>query len=338
MKSEKTELIGLDWGTSSLRAYRLGRSGTTLDQRCFAQGVMNLPFVPNQPKEQREELFQTIFEEACGDWALTSPNAPIIACGMVGSSQGWWDVPYLQIPLPLSRLGAALTMVQDKRGHVIRVVPGLIQSDGFINVMRGEETQVLGSLSSAFEEFPSSEVKSGMEILVGMPGSHSKWVYVRQDCIIHFETFMTGELYDALCSHTILGRTMIHGGQVDFQAFYRGIQAVNSATGEAGVMSSIFSVRALGLVGELAPTAQPDYLSGLLIGHEIAAVLSLANNRTKTLRQHPDLILLAGNSHLCDRYIRVFASYGGPNVYFTANASERGLWNLAVQAGLVARD
>jgi 2-dehydro-3-deoxygalactonokinase len=334
-QTQETELIGLDWGTSSLRAYRFGRSGFTLAQRCFALGVKNLASLSDQTPQQRKQLFQTAFEEACGDWVSRSPNVPIIACGMIGSAQGWSEVPYLEVPLPMSRLGAALITIHDKQGHDIRIVPGLIQKDGITNVMRGEETQLSGCLNIAFKKIPAMQIPSGIDILIGMPGSHSKWAYVRDDRILHFETFMTGELYDALCSHTILAHTMVRSESTDYLAFDRGIQAVKTDIGDAGLLSSVFSVRTLGLTRELSPTEQPEYLSGLLIGHEIAALLSLNSSRTKVLQKQPELILLAGDSSLCARYIRGLASYGHTNVRFAANASERGLWSVAVQGGLI---
>ncbi|MGC8035481.1 2-dehydro-3-deoxygalactonokinase, partial [Salmonella enterica] len=83
----------------------------------------------------------------------------------------------------------------------------------------------------------------------------------------HFDTFMTGEVYGALCGHTILGRTMQKTEVADDEAFLRGAGVARTAQGKSGVLSNIFSSRTLGLTGELAAEAQPDYLSGLLIGH-----------------------------------------------------------------------
>ena len=96
-----TRLIALDWGTSSLRAYRLGDTGQVLEARRSDGGIMAL-------KERGAAAFQKAFAEACGDWVSAAPAAPIVACGMVGSAQGWREAPYLPLPTSLDRLASAL--------------------------------------------------------------------------------------------------------------------------------------------------------------------------------------------------------------------------------------
>ncbi|MGS0758530.1 2-dehydro-3-deoxygalactonokinase, partial [Roseateles sp. GG27B] len=85
-------------------------------------------------------------------------------------------------------------------------------------------------------------------------------------------TFMTGEVYAALCAHTILGRTMQMSGDAESgadatnAAFLRGLEVAQTVEGRAGVLSTIFSTRTLGLTGVLNGAGQREYLSGLLIG------------------------------------------------------------------------
>ncbi|MNK38893.1 2-keto-3-deoxy-galactonokinase [compost metagenome] len=142
---------------------------------------------------------------------------------------------------------------------------------------------------------------------------------------------MTGEVYAALRGHTILGRTMADATSADMAAFERGVNVAGAPAGRAGVLSTIFSTRALGLTGELAPQSQADYLSGLLIGHEIAALADM-------LRQQGELprIVLCGDPVLCQRYILAMRHYGLGTPEQAQNATERGLWHLAVCGGLVA--
>jgi 2-keto-3-deoxy-galactonokinase len=270
--------------------------------------------------------FELAFDEACGDWLDAQPDLPVIACGMVGSAQGWREAAYCETPANVANLGNSLQTVVSLRGTRVHIVPGVIQRSRLPNVMRGEETQVLGVLQNL-------PIEAGADLLIGLPGSHSKWVDVVDGCITHFDTFMTGEVFAVLSEHSILGRTLKQGAPFDALAFDRGVQVAQSADGELGVLSTLFSARTLGLTGELSPTAQADYLSGLMIGHELAALASVQRRR----RNNPNLpsIILIGNAQLCARYSRALDACGFANVTLAEQATERGLWQLALAAGLI---
>ncbi|OPA83077.1 2-dehydro-3-deoxygalactonokinase [Pseudomonas fluorescens] len=311
----QAQLIALDWGTSSLRAYKLGPAGVVLEQRSLASGIMHLP------SEAREiagvlcsDGFELAFDAACGDWLEAEPGLPVIACGMVGSAQGWSEAAYRNTPVDVASLGQALHKVCSLRGVEVHIVPGVIEQVGLPNVMRGEETQVLGVL-------PGLET----EALIGLPGSHSKWVEVVGGRITHFDTFMTGEVFAVLSKHSLLGRTQKPSETFQADAFDRGVHVALSDEGERGVLSTLFSARTLGLTAQLLPEQQPDYLSGLLIGHELAGL----PDRAKHLP-----IILVGAAPLCARYQRALALCGFAHVSLAQEATERGLWQLAVAAGL----
>ncbi|QJI31951.1 2-dehydro-3-deoxygalactonokinase [Pseudomonas sp. ADAK18] len=316
----QAQLIALDWGTSSLRAYKLGPAGVVLERRALASGIMHLP---TEPREIAGVLcsngFELAFDAACSDWLDEQPTLPVIACGMVGSAQGWSEAAYRDTPADVATLGQALHVVRSLRGVDVHIVPGVIQRGGLPNVMRGEETQVLGVLQSLPLDVANRR-------LIGLPGSHSKWVEVVEGCITHFDTFMTGELFAVLSQHSILGRTQQPSAQFQAEAFDRGVRVALSADGQRGPLSTLFSARTLGLTGELAGHEQADYLSGLLIGHELLALNS---------NPQPDIVLV-GNTQLCTRYQRALALCGFSHVTLAQEATERGLWQLAVAAGLVA--
>ena len=282
--------------------------------------------------------FERAFEQACGDWVSAAPASPIIACGMVGSAQGWREAPYLEVPASLDELGRALTRVETGRGAVLHIIPGLIERGPLPDVMRGEETQVAGAIA---EPHPGGDRAAGDErtdLWIGLPGTHSKWVRVRDRRVVHFNTFMTGEVFAALCAHTILGRTMRPAATPDLDAFDRGVEVARSPQARAGVLSTMFSTRTLGLVGALAAEAQADYLSGLLVGHELAAVFALgAPGALGALGERPDGVVLAGSDALCQRYRRALAAFGHAPAAIAADATERGLWRVAASAGLVAQ-
>jgi 2-dehydro-3-deoxygalactonokinase len=311
----QARLIGLDWGTSSLRAYCFGTGGQVLDERELALGIMQV----------EANRFSEALDEACGDWRSANPGLPLIACGMIGSAQGWREAPYCPAPAGAPQLAERLLAVPLDAGGTLHIVPGILQNGALPNVMRGEETQVLGLLQALSEEV------QGLPLLIGLPGTHSKWVRAEGGCIEHFDTFMTGELYAAACAHTILARTQRPAEGFQPQAFDRGVAVALSDDGRLGVLATLFSARTLGLTGALAATDQADYVSGLMIGHEIASLVA-AN---ATLAQPSARIVLIGNAGLCQRYQRALHARGLSQVDIAAQATERGLWLLAAAAGLV---
>ncbi|WP_225774480.1 2-dehydro-3-deoxygalactonokinase [Pseudomonas sp. Marseille-Q5115] len=310
----QARLIGLDWGTSSLRAYRLGDSGQVLETRELALGIM-------QVAEQR---FDQALDEACGDWRADEPGLPLIACGMIGSAQGWREAPYCPAPAGAAEVARSLLSVPLDDGHTLHIIPGVLQNGRLPNVMRGEETQVFGLLDSLDAH------SSTQPLLIGLPGTHSKWVRSEEGCIRHFDTFMTGEIYAAVCAHTILGRTQQRPESFRAEAFDRGVAVALSGDGALGPLATLFSARTLSLTGALAPTDQSDYVSGLMIGHEIASLTA-----TFASAQGVPRIVLIGNGQLCQRYERALSAAGLADVHTAAQATERGLWLLAVAAGLV---
>lgn len=323
----QAQLIALDWGTTSLRAYKLAADGVVLEQRALSSGIMQLPKTPRIIHGREcADGFELAFDQACGDWLDAQPDLPVIACGMVGSAQGWREAAYCETPADVANLGKSLQTVVSLRGTTVHIVPGVIQRSRLPNVMRGEETQVLGVL----QQLPA---EAGADLLIGLPGSHSKWVEVVDGCITHFDTFMTGEVFAVLSEHSILGRTQQPSATFEAQAFDRGVQVALSADGELGVLSTLFSARTLGLTGELGPTLQADYLSGLMIGHELAALAAVQRQR----RNNPNLpsIVLIGNGQLCARYSRALDACGFARVTLAEQATERGLWQLARAAGLI---
>jgi 2-dehydro-3-deoxygalactonokinase len=288
---------------------------------------MQLPSAPRMIAGQLcADGFELAFDDACGDWLEAQPDLPVIACGMVGSAQGWREAAYRDTPANVANLGTSLKTLHSLRGVDVHIVPGVIERSRLPNVMRGEETQVLGVLQS----LPTG---AGDNLLIGLPGSHSQWVEVADGCIVHFDTFMTGELFAVLSEHSILGRTQQRGAAFDSEAFDRGVQVALSTDGDIGPLSTLFSARSLGLTGELNPTEQADYLSGLLIGHELVALASVQRRRRNST-QLPSIILI-GNSQLCARYSRALDTCGFAQVSLAEHATERGLWHLAEAAGLL---
>lgn len=304
-------LIALDWGSSQLRAYLLGDGGAVLAERHSADGASRL--AGGAP------AFEQALAALVSDW-WADGDLPVLACGMVGSAHGWREVPYAACPVALDSLHQQAGVVRLAGQRDVRIVPGLCwtPADGPPDVMRGEETQVLGLLAA------QAAWADGATLV--LPGTHSKWVSVRDGRVTDFATHMTGELFALLCAHSVLGRLMQPAAGFDTAAFQRGVRS-GASGGGAALGRWLFSVRTLGLFQALPPESLADYLSGLLIGSELGAALPGAA---------PDRpLVLAGEPVLCERYALALGLLGRTAALGPQAPAAAGLWRLARQAGWV---
>jgi 2-dehydro-3-deoxygalactonokinase len=307
--SNGAELIGLDWGSSSLRAMLIGANGAVLETRSSAQGASTL--------DGSAAAFVAVLDALIGDWRETVPQLPIWACGMVGSQHGWREVPYASCPTDAATLAeSALTVAWHDR--TVHLAAGLRceSAAGVPDVMRGEETQVLGALEL--------DPTLGERSCIVMPGTHSKWAQVADGSVRSFATHMTGEIFAVLRQHSVLGRLMPADSVATPQAFEAGVLAARSGAA-TGLLHQMFAVRTLGLTGRLAGAALPDYLSGLLIGHELHAGLYWRGRAQ--LGTAP--LLLVGEPALCQRYALALNLFDQAAVRVMPNTAAAGLWRLS---------
>jgi 2-dehydro-3-deoxygalactonokinase len=300
-------LIGIDWGTTSFRAYRISADGQVLDSRRAEAGILKVPHGD----------FESVFEREVGPWLMPQPDLPVLASGMITSRQGWVEVPYCPCPAGRQEIAGALLRHATTRGRTIHFVPGLsiVGPDGVPDVIRGEETQILGEVGAA----------PGRRLLL-LPGTHSKWALVEDGRIVWFATFMTGEVFGVLKEHSILGRLMA-GDAHDAQAFRRGVAYARGARG--GLLKRLFSARTLGLFGQLPAAAIASYLSGVLIGTEVREALDC-------LEQAPadQEITVIGSSDLTERYLTAIEGAGLRGRRSAAEAAARGLFLIAAAGHL----
>ncbi|MBY5902311.1 2-dehydro-3-deoxygalactonokinase [Rhizobium leguminosarum] len=251
--------VAVDWGTSSFRLWLMGRDGTVLAERRSGEGMTSAA----------KTGFSAVLTGHLT--AIEAPeNLPVIICGMAGARQGWVEAGYIDVPTPLaSILTGAVSVPGESRD--IRILPGLAQRDmATPDVMRGEETQLLGALGRA---------SSGAQA-VCMPGTHSKWVHVTDSKVTGFSTFMTGELFDVISKHTILSHAVAGAAEqpADAAAFEA---AVSAAFARPALASNLlFTARSGQLLHGISAAAAQARLSGTLIGLEIAGALQDAANGT----------------------------------------------------------
>ena len=298
-------LLAIDWGTSTTRVYAMDGEGVVRDTRNAPLGVQRIA----------DGAFAEALRTLCG--GDLPEDVPAIACGMIGSRQGWIEAPYRPCPADFDAIAAALTPVP---GTALAIVPGLIcrDDDGIADVMRGEETQILGTLADG--------AAATRQVLL-LPGTHSKWAITGAAGIEVFSTFMTGELYAVLVEHSILGRLAAPGS--DGKAFARGVR--HSLRSTAALGHDLFSARTLVLTDRLAPSGVGDYLSGLLLGAEIAA----ARRWLERMRLAVTRLTLVGAPALVDKYRAALAIAGIDADIGVEDAAARGLWRIARHAGML---
>ncbi|PSJ62206.1 2-dehydro-3-deoxygalactonokinase [Pseudaminobacter soli (ex Li et al. 2025)] len=242
-------VAAVDWGTSHFRIWLLDANGTVLAERRSAEGLLSVP----------PQGFAGILETHLAE-LQAPPSLPVVICGMAGSRQGWVEAPYASTPVALDAVQAGAVGVAST-ARKIRIVPGIAQHQPDApDVMRGEETQLAGIAALA----------SGNH-LVCMPGTHSKWVEMRDGTVTGFCTWLTGELFSLLSSQSILRHSVIGAEHVspDAAPFHKACAEALAQGGDIG--AQLFRIRAAGLLAGLSPDDSAATLSGLLIGAEIAS-------------------------------------------------------------------
>ena len=288
-----TQLLALDWGTTSLRGALMAADGSVLEERAFARGILSVD----------KGGFPDVFQSCFGDWM--AQTGLCLISGMAGSQQGWLEAPYCPCPAGFDDIAGHLAWVEPGR---IAIVPGLcINVGGVPDVMRGEETQVLGAL----------QLLGLNDARMVLPGTHSKWVSVAGRRITGFATFMTGELYALLRQHSILARTLPQDEPApDEEAFAQGVR---QSFNEAGILHNAFSTRTLALFKLMDAARLPSYLSGLLIGEEL---------QSQSL-QAGETVLVMGADALSARYVQALLMRGVIAQRVDAGATWRGLHSIA---------
>ena len=238
------DLIAIDWGTSSFRAWALDADGTIVDEIDQKTGILAVP----------DGDFDGVFVATAGRWLADAPDLPVIASGMITSRNGWCETPYLPLPLRADDLAAALTRLTTKNGRIIHFVTGAARNPDtdLPDVMRGEETELVGHLAAGGAD-------SGVFVL---PGTHSKWALADGRRAHRFF-----DLYDRRGFRRFEGafhpRTFDGARCAEPMPRPSGAALTVARAAKTSILAQIFSARALALFDRLAPEAIADYLSGL---------------------------------------------------------------------------
>jgi 2-dehydro-3-deoxygalactonokinase len=273
----KRSFIAVDWGTTALRAYLCNESGQAVATIKINAGI-----------QSRQGSFEATLREAIAGLPAQDA-APVLMAGMIGSRQGWREAAYVETPCNVARLAMQLTDVPNTLGRIVAIVPGLADLSGPApDVMRGEETQLLGLLQRQQRRFAT----------VCMPGTHCKWVHMSATEILGFQTFMTGEIFQLLCDHSILSRLMeADEGHDPWPSFDQGLDMAGAS---GHLLHQLFSARTLCLFDRLPASNIRSYLSGMLIGHEVRAAAAASRGP----------VALVGDRRLTVLYEHALARFG----------------------------
>ncbi|MFT5466431.1 MAG: 2-dehydro-3-deoxygalactonokinase [Verrucomicrobiales bacterium] len=273
MDQTTEKMITADWGSTNLRASLIAEDGAVIDRREAPLGIRSVG----------ERSFESIMEEVCGDWL--GRGLPVLLSGMIGSREGWVEVPYVDTPAGTTEIAAALHRFDSE----IAIVPGLrhLNENGTADVMRGEETQVLGALA-----------QTGPDALICIPGTHSKWILCRDGQVSAFRTWVTGEAFELLSKSPLLAKG--NAADPDGDAFLRGLDHSNL---DGGMLHQIFLGRTDMLMGKIDAADLPSLLSGILIGGEIREAINWAET-------DGGVALFGAGETVLRFYERAFAHFG----------------------------
>jgi len=256
------DFVAVDWGTSSFRAWAIAPDGAVMAQHQGDQGMNGLA-----PAE-----FPPTLEAALAHMGVTA-RVPVVACGMVGAAQGWIEAPYVAIG-DASHLARGAVKAPTG-GRDVFVLPGMKQASP-PNVMRGEETQIAGFLHS----------HPGFTGVLCLPGTHTKWVQMVDGRVHNFLTTMTGELFNLISRQSVLRHSMTDKGWDD-AIFEEAVQTTLAAP--ETIATSLFEIRARDLQTGSDQSPARAWLSGLLIGLDLAGTRRLWGGQTVHLIGAPAL-------------------------------------------------
>jgi len=258
----KDGFIGVDWGTTNRRAYRIDASGQCVDEFEDGRGVLSIQ--------------SGGFPEAIAEIRRRLGDLPLLLAGMIGSNRGWIEAPYVSCPAGIDALVKGLVWAGEREV----IVPGVSYlGDGRADVMRGEEVQLIGAVAGGLID---------PDALVSHPGTHNKWVAVRGGVIESFRTVMTGELFNLLKEHSILA-DLLAGEVAPDKAFVAGARV---GLWNSDLPAELFSVRARVLLGQAKKEDAASFTSGLLIGTDVRIGLSNPADANVVVMGRPELTRL----------------------------------------------
>lgn len=279
----KQELIlSCDWGTSSFRLslvdIRIHKVISTVHNQKGTLSTFNEWKILGQPHgiSRKDYYLGQLKREIVSLLNQTSfllETIPIVISGMACSSVGIQELPYAPLPFSIDGSDVISSHLDCPKGlpNGVLLISGISNN---IDVMRGEETQIIGL--AALQDMKPSDAT-----LYIFPGTHSKHIIVQNNKIIDFHTYMTGELFAIMQQHSILKESVSKPEDTwilnkrNKEAFCLGVEQ----SADINLLRTFFSVRVNQLFNRLDTKSNFFYLSGLLIGTELRSIPGKADVR-----------------------------------------------------------
>lgn len=219
--------------------------------------------------------------------ANISYNDPLIllSSGMITSNVGLYELAHQIAPAGITELAQGMVKVDmpEVAEQPIWFVPGVRNNAAAVSaenveamdIMRGEETEVIGVIQS---------MNLQGSALIILPGSHSKFIRIdEKNRITGCVTTIGGELLDVITQNTILASSLQHGfaDEIDSAALLQGYQTCQ----QVGLSRSCFSVRILDMFAHQSKNQKANFLLGAVLSSDISAIknsnaLNISSNMT----------------------------------------------------------
>jgi 2-dehydro-3-deoxygalactonokinase len=313
--NEAEAFIAADWGTSHLRLF-LCRGRSVLEQR-QGPGVAELSGTPDGAA--RAQAFAQTLATSIAPWIEAHGEVPIWIAGMAGSRNGWHEAQYVPCPVDASALARSVLRFESER-HNIAIVPGVrcTNSLGAPDVMRGEETQIVGAVAR------DQRIGRGRHV-VALPGTHTKWALLDEGRLTMFHTSVSGELYAVLRDHSILARAGAGAGDIETETSVEGFERglARSREREALPLSHLlFEVRSRQLLDGAPRHEALAFLSGLIVGQDVEGAMRLLRDELRVAQA----VTVIGSSQLTHLY-RIALNDRNLEAR-TVDAAEATIWGL----------
>ena len=282
MNNNGNIVLFIDWGTTNFRAYKYDlNKNKVINKIENNKGILNL----KKKYEFLDILNKTLIK------LKLSKKQFILMAGMVGSKKGLYEVPYAQIPASLSNLSKKIIM-KFFQGIQVNIIPGLVfKNKNYFDVLRGEETLAIGAIE---------KLKIKKNCYLCCPGTHSKWIMIKNNIICSFTTYMTGDLYSAISSNTILSQSLNEKSKKFSIIFFKkGLEFIKKNN---SLISILFKIRTMDLYNQNKSFERKSFLSGLIIGLEMNEVL-------KKIKLSKSRIVLIASGPLTNLYAVSFKYY-----------------------------
>lgn len=290
-KNTNNIFLSCDWGTSNFRLKLAElRTGKVLNNLTTNVGIKRIhsEWLEENNKTNRIGYFLNYLRSNIAELECrierSLKDIPLIISGMASSNLGLKELPYASLPLDInpSRLNVFIKEANHDFPHRLLLISGIKTEN---DVIRGEETQIF-ALAAEYAVDKATII---------LPGTHSKHIFVRNNKIIDFKTYITGELFELLTTHSILKDSIFEENDtIETQVFLKGVEE----SAKENILHSLFKIRAYDILGKAEKAENIAFLSGLLIGLELRKLKNIKINR----------LILAGEGKLQAYYANALSA------------------------------